>query len=115
MDVHEWFSGYPAEVEALCHDLRDLVREEAPGAREEVKVGWQLVGYTLDRYFCGVYGKKDRAGILFERGGSLIDAHGLLVRDDRRQTRVVELRPGDSLPEEGLRDLLRQAIAEQAR
>lgn len=79
MTVEALFSGLPAPAAAAAHRLLALVRAEAPGATEAVKPGWQLVGFTLQRYFCAINPKGDHVRLLFEQGVALPDPDGVLL------------------------------------
>ncbi len=116
-DAAEILAGHAPEVRALAERLLALVRDALPAdAREVAYPGWHGIGFRDPRagYVGGVFPLEDRVRVLLERGVELDDPEGVLTGDGR-QVRVVELRPGDRVPEDALRGLLHQALALGAR
>jgi len=112
-EVEELLAGHVPEVRALAEALLALARETLPAdVREVVYRGWHAVGLRDPRagYLGGVFPLEDRVRLLFEHGVELDDPEGVLTGDGR-QVRVVELRPGDPVPEDAIRALLHQALA----
>lgn len=103
------------EVRAVVEALRAVVRDALPDARERAYPGWRGIGYRDPDagYVCGIFPQADHTRLLFEHGARLPDPQGLL-EGEGVQTRYVVVRPGEAVPEAGLRRLVMAALHERA-
>ena len=102
-------------VAELAAELRALVLDAMPGAEERVYTGWHGLGYVDPEagYVCAIFPLVDSVKLLFEHGHLLPDPNGLFT-GGTGQTRHIELAPGDSIPVEGIVDLIGDAIDAKA-
>lgn len=107
----ELLASFAPEVRELAERLRRLLRSAVPGATERAYPGWRGVGYhdAQAGYFAGIFPRSASVRLLFERGASLPDPGGLFTGGGS-QTRWVELRPGEAVPEEAIREMLDAAL-----
>lgn len=114
LTVEALMTEWPDDLLPIVDRMRRLVRDVAPEVSERAYPGWRLIGYRLNRYFCGIYPVAGGVRLLFEQGRGLHDPDGLL-EGDGSQTRHVDVHPGPGW--EGavdvMRDLIAQAVALQ--
>ena len=103
---------FDPEIVALVDGLRDLVRETDPAFTEAGYPGWNAVAFRhpIAGYVCGAFPFDGHVRFLFEHGVQLDDSAGIL-EGATRQTRHVDLRPGQPLPLAALRELIGEAVA----
>ena len=97
--------------------VRSLILGAAPGIVEEAK--WRKASnpdgvptFSCDGLLCTVETYKDKVKLTFARGASLDDPSGLFNASlDAGTRRAIDLREGDVLDENGLADLVREAVA----
>jgi hypothetical protein len=109
----ELFYSFPEPVPAMCWKLRDLVLEEAPGVLEGVRPRWKLLGFDLEKYFCGVAPQRDHARLMFEYGVELDDPDGKLLGNGT-QVRYLRFGTLDDIDDGIVRRFIRLAIAQQS-
>jgi hypothetical protein len=91
--------------------LRNLIREAAPGITEEWK--WDTAVWTQNGLVCGAGAFKDHVKLNFFKGAALEDPRGLFNAGlDAKTTRAIDLSEGDQIDESALRDLIRAAVAQ---
>ena len=85
-------TGHSPKVRALAQQLRRLVREVVPEAREHAYPGWHAIGYRHPKagYFCGIFPSHESVRLLFEHGTFLHDPNELLVGNGK-QCRHIEI------------------------
>ncbi len=95
-DILEPFSP---EIVALVDELRGMVRKTDPEFVEAGYPGWKAVAFRhpVAGYVRGAFPFDDRVRFLLEHGIQLDDAAAIL-QGATRQTRHVDLRPGQPLP-----------------
>lgn len=103
---------YPPPVAEMAQTLRAFIRMTLPDAKEVAYPGWRAVGYRDAEagYLGGIFLFEDHVRVLFEHGHLLPDPDGLL-EGRTKQTRYIDLAPGDPPPLEGLATLLDAAVA----
>ena len=80
--VEEFIQNASASVRPLLEDLRELVREEIPEAKEEIK--WGRPVYSLNHIVCYLAAAGDHANLGFYRGIELDDPKGLLEGEGKK-------------------------------
>lgn len=80
--VEEFIRNASPTVRPLLQDLRELVREELPDAREEIK--WGRPVYSLNHIVCYLAAAGDHANLGFYRGIELDDPKGLLQGEGKK-------------------------------
>ncbi len=89
--------------------LRALVKEADRDVVEEWK--WRGVPvWSHDGMICTGETYKDHVKLTFAKGASLEDPSGLFTQDGTVR-RAIDFREGDGIDEEGLKELLRAAVA----
>ncbi|MCH8498181.1 MAG: DUF1801 domain-containing protein [Marinobacter sp.] len=107
--VEQWLRDIQFTSPAQCplvQDLRTLVRQLAPDARERVMYGGLL--YELGTAFCGIFPYKGHVSVEFSRGCDLEDAHGQLEGSGKWR-RHVKLHSTDDIVTKHLETYLLQA------
>jgi hypothetical protein len=110
----EILSEHTAPVRELAGELRTMVRGAIPDAEERAYPGWHAIGYRDPDagYVAGIFPAAGSVALLFEHGHALPDPDGLLeAGGSRTQVRTITLRPGEAIPEAGVRRLLEAAVA----
>lgn len=106
-DVDAYIADQPEPLADLLRELRRIIREEAPGAVESIK--WGHPNWETDGNVCYLSAFTEHVNLGFFRGAHLGDPAGLL-EGTGKDLRHVKVRPGERLPEDGLRSLLREAF-----
>lgn len=107
-DVDAYITDQPEPLTDLLRELRRLIREEAPEAGESIK--WGHPTYEARCNICYVSAHSEHVNLGFFRGADLDDPQRLL-EGTGKSLRHVKVRPGDPVPEDGIRGLLRDAFA----
>lgn len=91
--------------------IRSLVHEVDPEVVEEWK--WRGVPvWSHDGMICTGETYKDKVKVTFTKGAALEDPAGLFNSSlDGKVRRAIDLHEGDEMDEEGLKDLVRAAVA----
>ena len=99
LSVEDLLALYPQNVAALANELRPIIRDAMPEAKELAYPGWQAIGYRDPRagYVCGIFVFEDHIRLIFERGNLLPDPDGIL-EGRTKQTRHITLQPEESVP-----------------
>lgn len=110
-DAARLLESQPPELRALAEKLRTTVRAILRNPEERVYAGWGGLGYhdAQAGYVCGIFPRKGSVRLLFEHGASLADPDRLFTGGGT-QTRYIEFRPGDELPEEAIREMIGRAV-----
>lgn len=98
-------------------DVRRIIAEADPDAVEERK--WRKPSdpdgvpvWSHDGMLCLANALKGRLRLTFPRGASLRDPRGLFnARLDSRTVRAIDIPEGESIPEDALKALIRDALA----
>jgi hypothetical protein len=116
VDVGLFLAGYPDAIAEIAHRLRAVVRQATPAAVERIRSGWALIGYDLPmgrrkRYFAFIAPERKHVHLGFEYGVWMDDPEGILegAHLNLRKVRFVTFTPGETLPEEMLVTLTREA------
>lgn len=110
--VEQFLAAFPAEVQAIAEQLRQLIKQTIPNTSEAVYPGWKLIGYReqdgrRSRYFCCVAPFADRVMLGFEYG--VLMAENPLLEGNGKQMRYVTLRKPIGLPAPELSALVAEA------
>jgi len=120
VDVGLFLAGYPDAIAEMAHQLRAVVRRATPKAVERIRSGWALIGYDLPigrpigrrkRYFAFIAPERMHVHLGFEYGVWMDDPGGILegAHLKLRKVRFVTFTPGETLPEDVLVALTREA------
>ncbi|MFL5711929.1 MAG: DUF1801 domain-containing protein [Chloroflexota bacterium] len=108
--------GYDERIRALAETLRSVVRRAVPDAVERVRPGWRLIGYDLpvgrrSVYFAFVAPEPVHVHLGFEHGIFMADPDRRLEGAHLRlkKVRFTTYEPGDTIPEEAMVELTRDA------
>jgi hypothetical protein len=104
--VEEFIQRAAPPVRPLLRQLRKLVRETLPDAREEIK--WGRPVYSLRRIVCYLAAAKDHASLGFYRGADLRAANAPLEGDGKK-LRHIKIRQTEDIRPKVFARLLRQA------
>jgi hypothetical protein len=116
LPVEAFLAGYPDGIHETANALRAIVRRAVPYAIERVRPGWRLVGYDLPVgkrtvYFAFVVPELVHVHLGFEHGIFMADPERRLegAHLKLRKVRFVTFQPADSILEEPLMELTREA------
>jgi hypothetical protein len=98
----------PPEFRPVVAVIRDLVRECAPNAREEVSYGMPV--YKLKGLFAWINPPKKDVTFSFTRGDKIEDRYGLLSGTARAGTRHVKMKKLGDVNKTALKYYIRQAV-----
>lgn len=101
----------------LLAQIRQLIRQAAPEAVEEVK--WRkpsnpagVPTWSHDGLICTGETYKDKVKLTFARGAALQDPAGLFNSSLEGSTRrAIDIHEGDKIDEDALKALIREAVA----
>ena len=99
-------------VRELAEQLRGIILAAAPEASETAYPTWHAIGYRHPRagYFCGIFPQVESVRLIFEFGVLLPDP-GRVLEGSGKQVRYVEIREGDPVPVEAIREFLEAALS----
>lgn len=103
------FESAEPEVRTIGHQLRNLVLELIPGARETVYLRWKIALYKTSTEICGIQPAVDRCNFYLTKGAYLHDPQGIL-EGSGKAIRHVKVRSVVGMAAEGLRDLIKQSL-----
>jgi len=116
VDVGLYLAGYPDPIAEIAHRLRAVVWRATPSAVERIRSGWALIGYHLPmgrrtRYFAFIAPERKHVHLGFEYGVWMDDPEGILegAHLKLRKVRFVTFTPDETLPEDSLVALTREA------
>ena len=99
---------------AMLGRLRELIRDAAPQIVEEWK--WETPVWSLGGIICTGESYKSHVKLTFAKGASLPDpAHLFNASMDGKVRRAIDLREGDVIDEAAFKELIRAAVALNAR
>jgi hypothetical protein len=108
--------AYPDATAAIGEQLRAVVRLAVPAAREQVRMGWRLIGYDIPvgrgtRYFAYISPEPIHIHLGFEHGALMHDPGAVLEGAHLRLRRVrfLTFTPGSEVITEALVPLVREA------
>jgi hypothetical protein len=111
-----FLSAYPEAIRRAGETLRAVVRRAVPDALERVRPGRRLIGYDIpvgrrSRYFAFISPEPIHIHLGFEVGVYMADPQQMLegAHLRLRKVRFVTFEPGDTIPEQALVDLTREA------
>jgi len=111
-----FLGGYAEPIRALAETLRSVVRRATPDAIERVRPGWHLIGYDLpvgrrSVYFAFVAPEPIHVHLGFEHGIFMADPDRRLEGAHLRlkKVRFTTYEPGDTIPEDAMVELTREA------
>lgn len=107
-NVNEYVAAMPENQKPIAEALRNLIRETAPELEECLK--WGMPNYSNAKNILYLASQKNHVNFGFHDASFLNDPHNLLEGTGAKM-RHVKIRKQDDIPLEGLRDLIRQAIA----
>lgn len=93
-------------VRPVLRELRELIRDTLPDAKEEIK--WGRPVYSLNRIVCYLATADDHANLGFYRGAELKDP-GLLLQGDGKKLRHIKVYRSEDIRRRGYTTLLREA------
>lgn len=107
----EILADYAPEIQQTALSIRRLVHAAVPNLAERVYFGWRGLGFRHPKagYIGGIFPQRTTVRLLFEHGVQLSDPQGILTGDGR-QTRYVEVKPGEPLPVQQIELLLLEAV-----
>lgn len=105
--VDESLKDYPARLQALAQDLRQLVKKQVPEAEESVN-SWGIPTFSLVGSFAFFLIAKSHLSLGFALGTSLRDPHHLL-EGTGKNLRHVKIRTPEDLSQPGLAELIIEA------
>lgn len=103
------FENAEPEVRTIGYQLRNLVMELIPSARETVYLRWKIALYKVSTEICGIQPASDRCNFYLTKGAYLHDPQGLL-EGTGKAIRHVKVRSVVGMAAEGLRDLVKQSL-----
>lgn len=96
------------EFQSIARRLREIVLEELPAAHEAVwAAGWKIALYNDGGEICGIGPGKEWVHFYLTKGSQIPDPDGLL-EGRGKGIRHVKVRSLESLPESGIRQLIRE-------
>lgn len=113
-EIDRFLEGYTPDIRDLTHQVRALIASIAPGADENLKVGWQVIWYgfgpKMPDQFAVVMPTRNHVGLGFAYGSELPDPKGKLEGSGKRM-RHVKLRTRADVSDPALAALIRAQVA----
>ena len=109
MTVDEFIDTWPPHIAGLAEALRRFIMQHAPGALEELHVGWRVILYSRshsrEMKFCAIAPHTKGVNLQFHQGASLTSP---LLEGAGRSMRHVRIKAESDLVE-ALGTLIREA------
>lgn len=104
-------SGHTAEIQHITQQLRQIVQDVLPEAREKVYMGWHAIGFQHPKagYIGGIFPYEKYVRLLFEKGVMLYDPDHEL-QGNGKQTRYLEISDQKDISPEVITRFLHAAI-----
>ena len=113
IELEDFLSTQPVDVQALTLELRDLVLSMAPEAIEQIDTSANLLGYgyaqTYKHLICVIILYKDYVNLGFPRGVDLPDPNRLL-QGRGKKARHVKVKSKEQITSLNLRALVQASI-----
>ena len=107
MTVDDYVSNLEASQRLIAEELRRIVKEAAPHARETIK--WGMPVYVQKGNMCYISGMSSYVNLGFYRGADLTDPDCLLEGTGKK-LRHVKVRSVESISTESLQRLVAEAV-----
>jgi hypothetical protein len=99
---------YPSATQTIARRLREIIYEVLPNAEETVWVGgWKLAQYKDIGEVCSIGPQQSYCNIYLPHGVDLPDPDHLLEGTGKAM-RHVKVRSAENIPEEAIKDLIRE-------
>lgn len=111
MTAEQLLAPRPPEIRELAKEIRGLVRTTLGDPEERVNPSWGGLAYhdAQAGYVCGIFPRSHEVRLLFEHGTALDDPEGIFTGGGG-QTRYLDIRPGDVVPEEAICRMIGRAV-----
>lgn len=105
---------YPPAMQAIAQELRQVVKVALPEVIEAVRVGWELIGYSVkhgrkEAYFAYINLRPDRVVLGFQFGYLMTDPFGL-VGGDGKQVKAITVHDMSEIQPEPFTVLIHEAV-----
>ncbi len=108
--IDKQIAEFPDWRGKMLEHLRRLIHEASPDIIEEWK--WGTAVFSQNGMVCSTTAFKDHVKLTFFKGASLTDPKGLInAGQDAKAMRSIDFKEGDVLKESDLKDLIREAVA----
>ena len=109
--VDQYIDALPDWQQAICHQVRELVRAADPEVKETIKRKVQPY-FVLQGNICALLATKDHVNVFLYDGGIVPDPEGIITGGhDNKTARMVAIYEGDKLNARALRTMFEQIIA----
>ncbi|MGO4492841.1 DUF1801 domain-containing protein [Arthrobacter sp. 2YAF22_2] len=109
--VDQYIDALPAWQQAVCRQVRALVRAADPAVEETIKRSVQPY-FVLDGNICALLATKDHVNVFLYDGGIVPDPQHIITAGHSNKTaRTVAFYEGDAVNEEALGAMFRAIIA----
>ena len=109
--VDAYIDALPAWQQAICREVRDLVRAADPGVNETIKFTNRPY-FVLEGNICALLAAKDHVNVFLYDGGIVPDPEGIITGGHDNQTgRTVAIRQGEAINRPALKAIFKQIIA----
>jgi hypothetical protein len=107
IDLEEYLSQYPEEMNSITKNLRNLILEIVPDMDELVK--WKNLFYEKNGFVCAIVIHKDHVNLEFARGTEIEDPNGVLEGTGKK-IRHLKIRKSDEIKFDELKKMLLEAV-----
>ena len=109
--VDEYIDALPEWQQAICREVRELVRAADPEVEETIKRRVQPY-FVLEGNVCALLATKDHVNVFLYDGAIVPDPEGIITGGhDNKTSRTVAVYEGEALPAAALRRMFEQIIA----
>jgi len=109
--VDQYIDALPDWQQAVCHEVRELVRAADPEVEETIKRRVQPY-FVLQGNVCALLATKDHVNVFLYDGAIVPDPEGIITGGhDNETARTVAVYEGEELPATALRTMFEQIIA----
>ena len=109
--VDQYIDALPEWQQAICREVRELVRAADPEVEETIKRRVQPY-FVLEGNVCALLATKDHVNVFLYDGAIVPDPEGIITGGHDNQTaRTVAVYEGETLPAAALRRMFEQIIA----
>ena len=110
--VDDYIDALPDWQQAVCREVRELVRAADPEVEETIKYGNRPY-FVLQGNVCALLAAKDHVNVFLYDGAIVPDPEGIITGGhDNTTARTVAIRRGERINAPALTAMLRQIIAD---
>jgi hypothetical protein len=107
INLEEYLSQYPEEMNIIARNLRNLILEIVPDMDENIK--WKNLFYEKNGFICAIVIHGDHVNLEFARGTELEDPYRMLEGTGKK-IRHMKIHNSDEIKSNEIKKMLLEAV-----